>query len=236
MFKSRKYNKLLKNIGTVTEKDSYITIEVDNEVLKKMLKLSDNVLIIKSNYLKDKSNKKIIYNINNMNFDGVSIHTDESVCFKDCNFINGTNIIKADSLLFNHSNFISEKDEYDDNFFTGKNINSIIFYDENITDQNVAFRIEAKTIDLHDTVLLKDNGHTNFKCNKFSMNNSTIGGETSFIEAKKMYIVDQSKINNKKNCFIECDNINGSSTFIAPRTILNGKLYENKNNKIKDYH
>lgn len=235
MFKALRYNKLLNNIGEVSTIGNFVSINVDNKVLEKMLSITDNVLLIKSTHFKNKYNNSINYKIKDMTFDGVTICVDEGVSFENCTFINGANIIKADTLIFNNNKYISTKDEYDDNFFKGKNIESIIFYEENISDQNVAFRIDADRIQLFNANLLKDNGHVNLKCDRLSMNNSTIGGETSFVDAKKMFLMDNSSIKNTKNCMIQCKDINGGNTFIAPRTIINGKLYEMTKNKIKDY-
>ena len=234
MFNMNKYKRLLNNLGKKRIEDNYIIIDVDNNTLKKMLKLTNNILYINSNILKERFEKPIIYNIKNMNFEKISIISDEGVTFNNCNFIDGVNIFQADSIVFNNNNYINLSDEYNDSFFTGKSIASIIFYDEQITDQNVAFRIKSKNIKLIDTVLLKDNGHTNFKCNRLSMNNSTIGGSTSLIDSKSMYLKKQSSIHNTKNCIIECPEIKGDNNFIAPRVILNGKEYIKEKKKIKD--
>ena len=227
MIKEKQYNKLLNNIGTITNKDSHIVIDVDNEALKKMLKKTGNILLINSKSIKEKSNKPIIYHINDMNFDNITICTDENVIFNNCNFIGGVNISKANSLIFINNNYMSLDDEYNDSFFRGQNIKSIIFYDENITDQNVAFRIKAKEIQLIDTVLLDENGHTNFKCDVLQMNNSTIGGKTSFIDARTLCLAEQSQINNTENCIIECNihYFDKDKVLQSPRVIYNGTLF-----------
>ena len=232
MFKERKYNKLMNNIGNITENDSYIVVDINNQKLEQLLSLSGNILVIKSKTLANKYNKPIVYNVNNMSFNNVTILVDENVNFNNCTFIDGINILKADTLLFNNNKYVSQKEEYDDEFFQGKNINSIVFYGEEVTDQNVAFRINANSIRLFNTVLFKDNGHINFKCNSLILNDSSICGETSLIETKKMYISDDSSINNSKNCMITCNNINGNYNIYCPRVILNGELTQN-NEKVK---
>lgn len=232
MFKERKYNKLMNNIGNVIENDSYVVIDFNNQKLEQLLSLTGNILVIKSKSLINKYNKPLVYNVNNMSFNNVSIIVDENVNFNNCTFVNGINILKADTVLFNNNKYISQKEEYDDEFFQGKNINSIIFYGEEVTDQNIAFRINANSIRLFNSVLLKDNGHINFKCNNLILNDSTIGGETSLIETKKMYILDDSSINSSKNCMITCNKINGDYNINCPRVILNGQLTQN-NKKVK---
>ena len=234
MFKARKYNKLMNNIGTVNVYKSYVTVDVDNDILRRMLSISENKLIIKSNYLKHKYNRPITYNINDMNFENVSVYTDEGVCFKNCNFIDGINIVKGNFLLFSNNNYISQKDEYDDNFFVAKDVDKLLFYQENVTDQNVAFRIDSESVQLFESVLLEDNGHTNIKCDSFNMDRSRIGGETSFKKKKKMFLSKESVINNKKNCMIQCPNIIGEKNFDSPRLIINGTLYTKEKEKQKD--
>ena len=247
MIKEKKYNKLLNNIGKITEKDSSIVIDVDNDALKKMLKKTGNILLINSKSIKEsskpeishvkfngktvevKSKKPIIYHINNMDFENITICTDENVIFTNCNFIGGVNILKANSLIFINNNYMSLDDKYNESFFRGQNIKSIIFYDENITDQNVAFRIKAREIQLLDTVLLDENGHTNFNCEVLQMNNSTIGGKTSFIEAETLAIAENSQINNTDNCIIETviqyNDLNKNNAIKSPRIIYNGTLF-----------
>ncbi len=249
----KKLRKLTKSLGGVLEKEDYILCKVNPIILKEYINnnYGDGLLILDTKKLKEKYhiNKDIIFEITGYNFEeGLYLITDASVSFNSCVFHDGIYVKAANKLTFESNNYCNNIDTYkhSDRFMDISNANEVNFINEDLinreNDKPLSMKIKANTIRIDNTRIHTINysediadtvSSSNLQAKELILNDSKIGGYSTFIQIPIIEINEQTTITPKRSIFIDTlSDIDDSLVLSSEQIIINGEKLLNKGTHI----